>query len=735
MPDEFRQRRRIKDSIARWLIAVGGVAVIGAVVLILFYLVWVVFPLFLPPSAESHALGKRTDWRSSETLYLGVEEQLEVGTRVGADGELAFFKLEGLETVEQTGLRPGDGAALTHAAESDIEPGLLALLADDGQVLTLQKSFEANYSEGIENRRIVPAVEFPLGPYWRPLTRGEAVRSFAFSSSDDAMVIAALTGDRVYVDFGTLKQNFLTGESTLDSRVLTTDLAFSGTTLAISGSQRWLYIGDEQGRIHRLDLPSLESSQVLQVSDAPITSLHMLLGGTSVLAGDARGRVTQLFPVRRDGSEFQLTRIRDFEPLDAPIVRIQREYRRKGFVALDETGTLGIFHSTAGQRVMVQHLESVGAKSLALAPRANALVSLDAEGGVQLMSLDNKHPEISFASLWGKVWYENYEEPEHVWQSSSASNDFEPKFSLTPLAFGTLKAALYAMLFAIPLALAGAAFTAYFMAPGLRQTVKPTIEIMAALPTVILGFLAGLWFAPFLEENLASVFAIFLVVPVGLFAFSWFASNHGSIKNWLPEGWEPALLVPVMIVLVWLAMQVGPVLEAVFFQGDLRRWLNEDLGVSYDQRNALVVGFAMGFAVIPTIFSIAEDAVFGVPKSLSDGSLALGATRWQTMVRVILPTASPGIFSGLMIGLGRAVGETMIVLMATGNTPIMDWNLFEGMRTLAANIAVEMPESEVNSSHYRILFLAALTLFIFTFVVNTGAEIIRQRLRDKYSSL
>ena len=146
-------------------------------------------------------------------------------------------------------------------------------------------------------------------------------------------------------------------------------------------------------------------------------------------------------------------------------------------------------------------------------------------------------------------------------------------------------------------------------------------------------------------------------------------------------------------------------------------------------------GVAMGFAVIPTIFSIAEDAVFGVPKSLSDGSLALGATRWQTMIRVILPTASPGIFSGLMIGLGRAVGETMIVLMATGNTPIMDWNLFEGMRTLAANIAVEMPESEVNSSHYRILFLAALTLFVFTFVVNTGAEVIRQRLREKYSSL
>ncbi len=179
---------------------------------------------------------------------------------------------------------------------------------------------------------------------------------------------------------------------------------------------------------------------------------------------------------------------------------------------------------------------------------------------------------------------------------------------------------------------------------------------------------------------------------------------------------------------------VGP-FQDLFFEGDLRTWLSREAGISYDQRNAMVVGCAMGFAVIPTIFSIAEDAIYGVPKSLSDGSLALGATPWQSLVRVILPTASPGMFSAVMIGLGRAVGETMIVLMATGNTPIMDWNLFEGMRTLAANIAVEMPESAMNSSHYRILFLAALVLFMFTFVVNTGAELIRQRLREKYSSL
>ena len=176
-------------------------------------------------------------------------------------------------------------------------------------------------------------------------------------------------------------------------------------------------------------------------------------------------------------------------------------------------------------------------------------------------------------------------------------------------------------------------------------------------------------------------------------------------------------------------------MEDWFFGGDMPLWLSKELGVSYDQRNAIVVGLAMGFAVIPTIFSIAEDAIFAVPRHLTNGSLALGATPWQTLIRVVLLTASPGIFSAIMIGMGRAVGETMIVLMATGNTPVLDPSLFQGMRTLSANIAVEMPESELNSTHYRVLFLAGLVLFLFTFMFNTMAEVIRQRLRTKYSSL
>ncbi|HOD33638.1 MAG TPA: ABC transporter permease subunit, partial [Holophaga sp.] len=132
--------------------------------------------------------------------------------------------------------------------------------------------------------------------------------------------------------------------------------------------------------------------------------------------------------------------------------------------------------------------------------------------------------------------------------------------------------------------------------------------------------------------------------------------------------------------------------------------------------------------------TISEDALSSVPKALSSASLACGASPWQTAWRVVLPTASPGIFSAIMVGFGRAIGETMIVLMATGNTPVMDWSPFNGMRTLAANIAVETPEAPVHGTLYRVLFLTALLLFALTFLLNTLAELIRQHLRKRYES-
>jgi phosphate transport system permease protein len=274
------------------------------------------------------------------------------------------------------------------------------------------------------------------------------------------------------------------------------------------------------------------------------------------------------------------------------------------------------------------------------------------------------------------------------------------------------------------------------MHPGYKRYVKPTVEIMAALPSVVLGFLAGLWLAPRVEKVLPGLFLMMVVLPVlmVLTGLLWQATPL-AFRNRFAAGSEALLYGIVGALGIWLCLWLSGPVESLLFGGSVQDWLLDATGLRYDQRNAVVVGLAMGFAVIPIIFSIAEDAFSNVPRNLTSGSLALGANRWQTVTRVVLPSASPGIFSAIMIGFGRAVGETMIVLMATGNTPVLDWNPFNGFRTLSANIAVEIPEAPLGGTLYRTLFLAALILFVFTFVINTAAELVRQRLRKRYAEM
>jgi phosphate transport system permease protein len=347
-----------------------------------------------------------------------------------------------------------------------------------------------------------------------------------------------------------------------------------------------------------------------------------------------------------------------------------------------------------------------------------------------------REPEVSLTALFGKVWYEGYEKPDYSWQSSSGTEDFEPKLSLTPLLFGTLKGTVYSLLLAVPFGVLSAMYASQFLHPSLKRVVKPVVEIMASLPSVVLGFLAGLWLAPLLERVLPALALSVLVLPpaIILAGVSWERLTR-RLGTRIPAGTEVFFFAVVLALVGAGCLGLEPFLERTVLGETFPTWLLETFGVRYDQRNAIVVGMAMGFAVIPIIFAIAEDAFSNVPRSLVSGSLALGASRWQTVTRVVLPTASPGIFAAVMVGFGRAIGETMIVLMATGNTPIMDGSPFDGFRSLSANIAVEIPEAPAGGTLYRTIFLAALLLFVLTFVVNTAAELVRQRLRRKYSSL
>ena len=732
-----RRMRALKDHLARWYVSIGGLAVLGAICLIFFYLAQVVLPMFQGAALESREV-QQPAWlaEAGEPLLLAIEEQNEVAMRLGADGQVRFFALKTGEELSSVSLALPADTRITSIGQDTPGSRLLALGLDNGQVLVLEHNYKVSYPDN--RRTISPQIDYPFGETPIELDAdGNAVEHVAVSRNGKTLLVSGATESMLHALRISTTENLLTGETSVEQARLNLPQVHEPIRkLLIDPRHQWLYAfsGKANADVFDLRRKQLNGRYKLLGGDGQVTSVTALLGGISLLVGDSKGGIGQWFMVRGDDGQAELKNVRSFKLGDSAITQILPEERRKGFLALDDSGSLGIFHSTA-HRTLLKQSVAEGSALASLSPRATRLL-VESDGQLQRFVIDNPHPEISWSALWSKVWYESYPEADYVWQSTSANNDFEPKLSLAPLAFGTLKAAFYAMLLAAPLAICAAFYTAYFMAPALRRKVKPVIELMEALPTVILGFFAGLFLAPYLENHLPGIFALLLLMPVGILLAAYLWSRLPErVRLLVPDGWEALLLIPVILLVGFGSLGVSGHMENWWFGGDMRLWLSNEMGIPFDQRNALVIGLAMGFAVIPTIYSIAEDAVFSVPKSLTLGSLALGATPWQTLIRVVLLTASPGIFSALMIGMGRAVGETMIVLMATGNTPIMEANIFEGMRTLAANVAVEMPESEVGSTHYRVLFLAAMVLLIFTFVMNTLAELIRQRLRRKYASL
>ena len=734
--------RLIKDSIARYGVVIGGLGVIVAIALIFFYLLYVVFPLFVSATAQSVNQYEVPEAGLGKTVLLGVEEQNEVAVRFTDTGQVIFFEVATGTNISTQALKIPEGAHIVSFSQgSPNSEGAVIYGLSDGKAIIVKHQYKVTYSD--KTRKITPVLSYPMGE--EPLlvdVSGAALEEIAVRIGDNASTIVVRSADKIRLAHFEKEKTLFDDEATITRTDSVLDYSATKVTdILIDKEERNLYLLGSSGQLALFDIidkaaPTLVNEQTILESSLKITSAVFLNGDISLMIGDSSGLVSQWSKVRDKQNRFSMQKTRAFKVSDKAVIAINPEQRRKGFVTLDTDGMMGLYHSTSEREMIKERIGNALPISAAISPRANTLLVQTDDNRISYWKVENEHPEVSLQSLWQEVWYESYPKPDYIWQSSSANSDFEPKYSFTPLVFGTMKAAFYAMLMAMPIALMGAIYTAYFMTPKMRQYVKPSIELMGALPTVILGFLAGLWLAPLIEAHLAALFALFMIIPLGvmLFAYAWQYSPKNLLES-IPEGWEAALLIPVILLSAWFAFSVSLPLEGLLFQGSLREWFKNEWGIGYDQRNALVVGIAMGFAVIPTIFSIAEDAIFSVPKHLTVGSLALGATPWQTMIKVVLLTASPGIFSAVMIGLGRAVGETMIVLMATGNTPVMDLSIFQGLRTLAANIAVEMPESEVDSTHYRVLFLAALVLFVFTFVFNTLAEVIRQRLREKYSSL
>jgi phosphate transport system permease protein len=722
-------RARFLDRLGRHLIGLGGLGVIAAVLGIFAFIATETLPLM----QEAQVVPGTSLRVDSGSLAAAMDPYAEVVLIADAQG-VEFLRLDGGQSLGRLRQASMDSLPVV-AASLAPEEGVLGLALADGRVLAATYAFDVRF-EGAQRRvepRLAYAAALALG--------SEGVLKLALRHDGDSRFSAAgiSPSGQVLVVRRQQREGLLgPGPVEEDKWELEPALAGRPKALLLDRAGKQLLVGTDQGEVGEWGLGEMGEAPAwkgaFSAGRSAVTALGYILGENSVVVGDEAGQVQVCFKTGQ-GAQRSFKVAHRLAPHAQGVVALAHSQRDRQFLSADAGGQVALHHATTAQTFFQRQQEGAGIAGLFFAPKADGFLVLGKGGALEYLKLENPHPEITWGALFGNVWYEGYEEPDYVWQSTGGSDDFEPKFSLVPLIFGTVKGTLYALLFALPLAVLAALYTAEFASPGLRTLVKPAVEIMASLPSVILGFLAGLWLAPLLEKGLDGVFFFLLLLPLVVLGGAWLkAQVPAQGLRWLGPRAELSLLMGLVVLAGYLAFGVlGPLVEDYFFGGDLRRWLGA--AVHYEQRNSLVVGFAMGFAVVPLIYTICEDALSTVPAHLRAGSLALGATPWQTAVKVVLPMALPGIFSAAMIGFGRAVGETMIVLMATGNTPITDWSLFNGLRAISANIAVELPEAPHASSLYRVLFLSGLLLFGITFAINTLAEVVRQRLRDRYSRL
>jgi phosphate transport system permease protein len=849
---ETRRSVRVAEGLARSLITIGGIGTILAVGLIFVFLVSVVTPLFVGSElSQPRSLVDEAPRNAGRPLEVQVDEYNLLAWTYFDDGELEVVRADTGELLMRRSLF--EGRAPT-AVAFDLESARVSFGFDDGEVRLGSIGFRTRFLSPDEATPELEAlapgevVAFGAGMLERTsegqlrlqevaVDTGEPIRSswqsaillIDHTELPSGPAFAALSAEgRLGLFTLTRRTNLLTGEVKTSVREGAAEYAPPPGLpppdhLLLSGAGDAIYLAWREGTLQRYDardsarIVLAETLDLLEEDGAEVTSLGLVIGKTTLAVGDSLGRLRGWFRTKPEGAATVdgaiLSLAHEIPAGGAGAVTAIAPSRRTRLLALGYAdGSVAVAYMTSGEitaRAPGRAEDEVAA--LCMSPKQDLLIGRG-RTGLWRIELQPRHPEASLASLFTKQWYEGYTGPEHVWQSSSGTDDFEPKLGLVPLVFGTLKATLYSMLFGVPVALLAAIYSSEFLSPRLRVPVKSTIEIMASLPSVVLGFLAGIVLAPFVQVVLPAVLACFATVPLMLLAgaYLWQLLPGPLTLRW--GGWQRLATILLMLPLGVLGARMGgPLVEALVFSGDAERWLDGRTGSgfggwmfllwpvcglvlvlaagrlagpllrrrsgswsratsarfdllrfaagvlgslglaaliaaaltaagldprggligTYVQRNAMVVGFVMGFAIVPIIYTMAEDALSSVPAHLREASLGAGATPWQTATRVIVPTAMSGLFSAVMIGLGRAVGETMIVLMATGNTPVMEWNVFSGFRTLSANIAVELPEAVKDDTHYRVLFFAALVLFAMTFVVNTFAELVRQRFRKR----
>lgn len=713
LPARHLRRSRFVDRVAAAVITAGGALVVVAVAFLLVFLVLQTWPLLRTGSAHPDA-SARVSVRPLAALE---DEYREVVTTVGTDGMLRLVPREGTPAVKPLlGVKPPLLQARVDAS------GTLFALADSGASLQVW-SLRTQVRWDGDRRVTEPSLRRVLSV---PEVKGR-ILAVAGSDQNVGVVVTARDGAQVLSGSG----------ASVAARALR--LGAPAVVGAASRDAGEIWLASER-ELAFFALESGDSAPAEPVAVVPLaepaSAAALVLGDVTCLVGDAAGDVAAWQVVNGAVAGSRVLDRAGVFPGHGQVLDLVPSQRDKAFAVVREGGRAELAHLTTRRVLLEVPQMPSDVVAFGISPRRDGFFAVARDGSVHRWSLTLSHPEITAATLFLPARYESYTKPELVWQSTGANEEAEPKLSLVPLILGTLKGAFYALLFSAPLALAAALYVSQFAPARLRLVAKPAVELMAALPSVVVGFFAALFLAPLLQHHLVGTFTAMVLLPLGIVmaAALWRLLPH-SLRRRLTPAWEVVLLVGMVTGVLALSLALQGALERALFGGDFTHWLLTAAGITYDQRNAVVVGFALGFAVIPIIFTLAEDAFTNVPASLISASLALGATPWQAARTVAIPAASPGLFAAVMTGLGRAVGETMIVLMATGNTPLLSFSPFNGMRTLSANIAVELPEAPYAGTLYRVLILTALLLFLFTFVINTVAVTVSNRLRKRFGRL
>jgi phosphate transport system permease protein len=707
------RRSRAVDRAVAALITVGGSVVLLAVAFLMVFLAAQCLPLLRTGSLQPAPSVRE----GAGPIACFEDEYRENVAIIGSDGTLHMVPRSGPQrAIALPGVLPPVRQARTDAR------GTLVALEDSSGTLQVW-AFTAEVRWNADRRVIAPAV--------RHLTTWQRVGAspvLAVAGDVDKPVVLAGAPDGATVLSGT-------GDATNTVHLQLQAPARVGA-LSRNGGEAWLASGRELAwfPLNGEGDAALAPQATVLVGAAP-TAAAVVVGDVTLLLGDEAGAVSAWQVVTGGVAGSRVLDLAGVFRGAGAVQALAVSQRDKAFL-VQRAGSAELAYLTSRRTLMRVSGFPADTVLMGLSLRRDGIWAVTREGAVVRWGLDLAYPEATAETLFLPTRYEGFTKPELAWQSTGGSESFEPKLSMIPLLVGTLKGAFYALLFSAPVGLAAALFVSQFAPSRLRQIVKPVVELMAALPSVVVGFLAALFLAPLVQRHIVGTLGLFLAVPVVVVAAA--AAWEAAPLRWrrrTTSGRELGLVTILLAAVTIVCFAFEGALERVLFAGDFKGWLLSAAGVTYDQRNAVVVGFALGFAVIPIIFTLAEDAFSNVPQSLISASLALGATRWQAARTVAIPAASPGLFAAVMTGFGRAVGETMIVLMATGNTPILSFSPFDGMRTMAACIAVELPEAPYGGTLYRVLILTALLLFVMTFVINTAAVVVSNRLRRRFGKL